>query len=185
LRRAGLEVVGYHVLHQAQGAAAHFCTGLQVDHERATHLHRREAGVHTVGQAAFLAHFAHQAGAETTAAEDLVAQGQGCVVRVGAVDAQLGEQQMCLFGRELDVAQAGLGLGGLGDLRQGRALGQRGGHLGGHGFGFGAGQVAHYRNHRIAGGISFGVKGLQLRQGDVRHAFWRAFTGMGIRMIAI
>ena len=92
LRRAGLEVVGQHVFNQAQGAAAHFGAGLQVDHERTTYLHRRETGVNAVGQAALLTHFAHQAGAETTTAEDLVAQGQGGVVRVGAVDAQLREQ---------------------------------------------------------------------------------------------
>jgi len=40
LRRAGLEVVGQHIFHQAQGAVAHFRAGLQVDHERAAHLHR-------------------------------------------------------------------------------------------------------------------------------------------------
>jgi len=74
LGRAALEVVGKDVLYQLERAFTEFGTGLQVDHERATHLHRAEYRVHAVGQAAFFADFAHQAGAEGTAAKDLVAQ---------------------------------------------------------------------------------------------------------------
>ncbi len=136
-----LEVVGEHVLHQFQGAFAHLRTGLQVDHERAAGLHRREAGIYAVGQAALFPHLGHQSCAEAATAEDLVAQGYGGIVRIVSVDAQLREHQVGLLGRKFDVANTRFGLHRRRGFRQGRAFGQRGGYLVGNRFGFGTGQI--------------------------------------------
>ncbi|MNZ82671.1 hypothetical protein D3C78_1013750 [compost metagenome] len=185
LGRAVLEVVGKDTLHQLECALAEFGTGLQVDHERAAHLHRAEYRVYAVGQAAFFPHFAHQAGTEGAATENLVAQRQGWPVRVLAVDAQLGQHQVGLLGREVDVGGACLGLDGLRRLGQCRAFGQGGGDLGGNRLGLFAAEVADQCDYRVARCIGFGVECAQLFQGDARDAFSAAVAWMGVRVVAV
>ncbi|MNS37605.1 hypothetical protein D3C72_698270 [compost metagenome] len=158
---------------------------MQVDHERAARLHRRKARIHAVSQATLLAHFAHQAGAEAAATENLVTHGQCRVVRVIAIDAQLREHQVGLLGRELDMADAGLGLSGLRNFRQGRAFGQGAGNLGGNRFGFRAGQVADQCDHHVTGCVGFLVESTQLGLGNRRYGFRRAVAGVCIRVITV
>ncbi|MNE19471.1 hypothetical protein D3C80_1125550 [compost metagenome] len=185
LGRAALEVVGEDVLNQLEGALAELGTGLQVDHEWAPHLHRAEHRVHAVGQAALLAHFAHQAGAKGAAAEDLVAERKRSVVRIVTVDAQLREHQVGLLGREIEVRGASFGLARLFNLGQCRAFWQGRGNLRGNGFGFAAAQITDQGDDCVAGGIGLGVEGAQLLQGNRRDALGCAVTRVGIRVGAV
>ena len=185
MRRTIFQVVGQNVLHQFERAFAQFGTCLQIDHERPACLHRAEAGVDAVGQAAFLAYFSHQARAEATATEDAVTQCECGIVRIVAVNAQLGQQQVGLLGRKFDVGFASLGFGGLYGFGDCRAFRQRGGYLSGDGLGFCARQIANDRDHRVAGGVSLVVERLELIDGHRSDALSGAIAGVGVRVIAV
>ncbi|MNO80946.1 hypothetical protein D3C76_721690 [compost metagenome] len=182
---ACLEVVGKNVLHQLERAFTELGTGLQVDHERAAHLHGAEHRVHAVGQATLFTHFAHQPGTEGATTEDLVTQRQGWPIRVLAVDTKLGQHEVSLFGREVDVGQAGLGFAGLGRCGKRRALGQARGNLGGDGFGLGTAEVADQGDYCVAAGISLGVEGAQLCQGNAVDGVCGAIAWVGVRVVTI
>ncbi len=177
--------LAHQLAHQFEGRLAQFGAGLHVDHERPGDLHGGEGRVDAVGQAALLAHFLHQPGAEAAAAEDLVADVERGVVRVAALDAELGEHQVGLLGGELDV----LALRGRrlwrGRRRQRRAAGQGGGELRGDGLGLAAREVADQGDHRVAGGVGAGVEGAQLRLLQGRNAALGAVAGRGVGVLAV
>ncbi|MNH06291.1 hypothetical protein D3C79_656530 [compost metagenome] len=92
---------------------------------------------------------------------------------------------MGLLGREVDVGQAGLGLDRFARLGQCRALGQRGGDLGGDGFGFAAAEIANQRDDRVAGRVGLGMEGAQLLLGDCGDALGSAVARVGVGVLAI
>src|SRR5690554_6112256 len=116
--------------------------GLHADHEGAGGLHRDQIAADRIGQAAGLADLLHQPRAEAGAAEYLVADVQGYVVRIMPADAVLAHQYMGLLAIELDMpVAAGDRLGSRGGLG-GRSLGQGVGQPLGNAFGPGAVDVA-------------------------------------------
>src|SRR5690606_23944370 len=91
--------------------------GLPADHEGAGRLHRDQIASDRIGQAAGLADLLHQPRAEAGAAEYLVADVQGYVVRIMPADAVLAHQYMGLLAIELDMpVAAGDRLGSRGGL---------------------------------------------------------------------
>ena len=160
---------------------------LHADHERTFLRQRREIAAARIRQPALLAHFFVDARGESTAAEHVVADEQGKIIRVAARDADAADEDMALRGVMRNQARHLLGLGLDRRQQRGCALRRRqaGGNAFGDGVGLGARHITHDRDHGIARDIMPPVKRGQIVAGDFGDRFHFAGTAQSIRVRAI